>query len=94
MEIRTNSVVGYDGESSVELPDGFSVGILTAQGNVNVTSGVSTVYNIVGTNLNLSGVCTVSNLVGSGANMTGLTSITSSKVTAFKLIFDPLPFRA
>ena len=96
MNIKTNSVVGKDGNSATQLTYGATLpsgSRLNVQGNVNLT-GISTVGLLSATNAVVSGIVTASTFVGDGSGLTGVQSVSSSKSIALKTILDPLPFRS
>ena len=93
MNIKSNSIVGVDGTSAVELANGYSVGSLDLQGGV-VFSGISTIGIVSSTSINVSGVVTATSFVGNGSFLSGISTITKSRVIGLKYIFADPPLRA
>ena len=96
MNIKTNSVVGNDGNSAIQLTYGATLpsgSRLNVQGNVNLT-GISTVGLLSATNAVVSGIVTASTFVGNGSGLTGVQSISSSKSIALKYIISDPPLRS
>ena len=88
MNIKTNSVVGNDGNSATQLTYGATLpsgSRLNVQGNVNLT-GISTVGLLSATNASVSGIVTASTFVGDGSGLTGVQSVSSSKSIALAII--------
>lgn len=92
MNIKTNAIVNYNGTEPTELPNGYSVGILTSQGNINI-SGISTIETISGTSLNSSTI-SVTSMNGDGSGLTNLPSLQNGRVIALKYIFADPPLRS
>ena len=80
MNIKSNSVVSSNGNESVNLPNGFSVGSLTAQGNFNI-SGITT-SETLNTNGLTASVVNVRSLSGNGSGITNVPNLQSSRVIA------------
>lgn len=93
MNIKTNSVVNYEGTGSIELPNGYSVGILTSQGNQNFT-GISTIQTISAVNINSSTISISNGLNGNGSGLNNLPNIQSGRIIALKYIFSDPPLRS
>lgn len=93
MNIKTNSVVNYDDTGPTGLSNGYSVGILTSQGNQNLT-GISTIQTISATQINSSTISVSDGLNGNGSGLTNLPNIQSSRIIALKYIFADPPLRA
>jgi len=93
MNIKTNSVVNYDGTGTTELPNGYSVGILTSQGNQSI-SGISTIQTISATNANSSTISVSNGLNGNGSGLTNLPNLQNGRIIALKYIFADPPLRA
>lgn len=94
-KIKVNSISNRLDEGAPELTYGAIIpngGLVSAQGNVNVV-GVSTIGTISATSVNANTVSATS-FTGNGSQLTGLPVVSSSKIIALKLIFDPLPFRS
>lgn len=92
MNIKTNAIVNYNGTEPIELPNGYSVGILTSQGNINI-SGISTIETISGTSLNSSTI-SVTSMNGDEYGLTNLPSLQNGRVIALKYIFADPPLRS
>ncbi len=92
MNIKANSVVNYNGTGATELPNGYSVGILTSQGNQNII-GITTIQTISGTSANCTTI-SVTSMNGNGSGLTGTTSIQNGRVIALKYIFADPPLRS
>jgi len=94
-KIKVNSISNRLDEGAPELTYGAIIpsgGLVSSQGNVSI-SGISTVGTVSATSVNASTVSATS-FTGNGSQLTGLPIVSSSKVIALKLIFDPLPFRS
>ena len=94
--LRTNSIVGKNGEDPTTLPYGSSLSSgsgFNIQGNINV-SGISTVSNVLATNASVSGIVTAASFVGDGSGLTGVQSVSSSKSIALKYIISDPPLRS
>ena len=88
MNIKTNSVVGNDGNSGIQLTYGATLpsgSRLNVQGNVNLT-GISTVGLLSATNASVSGIVTATSFIGDGSQLTGVQSVSSSKSIALAII--------
>ena len=92
MNIKTNSVIGSNGNKSVSLPNGFYVGSLSAQGNLNIT-GITT-SEVLNTNGLNASIVNVSSISGNGSGLTGVPNLQSGRVIALKYIFADPPMRA
>ena len=96
MNIKTNSVVGNDGNSAIQLTYGATLpsgSRLNVQGNVNI-SGVSTVGLLSATNASVSGIVTATTFVGDGSGLSNIISVSSSKSIALKYIISDPPLRS
>jgi hypothetical protein len=95
MNIKTNSVVGNDGNSAIQLTYGATLpsgSRLNVQGNVNI-SGVSTVGLLSATNANVSGIVTATSFIGDGSGLS-ITTVSVSKSIALKYIISDPPLRS
>lgn len=95
MNIKSDSVVGSNGVSSPNFPDGVNIGQnkLNHYGDSNFV-GISTLANI-NSNTSISNVVYSTAYVGDASGLTGIvTTTTSSKVVALKYILSDPPLRS
>ena len=95
-KLKINSLVNRSDSGSPILTKGGVIpagSYLNILGNVNA-SGVVTASSYNVTNVSSSGIVTASSFVGNGSGLTGITAVSATKVYAFNLIFDPVPFQA
>ena len=96
MNIKTNSVVGKDGNSATQLTYGATLpsgSRLNVQGNVNLT-GISTVGLLSATNAVVSGIVTATSFIGDGSGLSNIASVSASKSIALKYIISDPPLRS
>lgn len=92
MNIKSNSIVSSNGNESVNLPNGFSVGSIIVQGNLNLL-GITTSQSVNSNEIFATSV-NVESLSGNGSGLTNTPNIQSSRVIALKYIFADPPLRA
>ena len=92
MNIKSNSIVSSNGNESVNLPNGFSVGSIIVQGNLNLL-GITTSQSVNSNEIFATSV-NVESLSGNGSELTNTPNIQSSRVIALKYIFADPPLRA
>lgn len=95
-KLRINSVVNKTNSGPTTLLRGGTIPSgqnLNVVGNVNA-SGVITASSYDISNINASGIITATSFSGDGSGLTGISAISASKVYAFNIIFDPLPFQS
>ena len=96
MNIKSNSITNKNGNSDVNLIYGATLpsgSRLNVQGNVNITSGVSTVAFLTTSNA-ISGIVTAPTFIGNGNQLTGISTITSSRSIALRYIIGDHPHRS